>query len=133
MQEAEESIGSSGGRVVAVTMGTVAQAADFRRRFGLKFPCLADPERRAYRAYRIPRGGIRQVAGPQVWSAGLRALLRGGAGMPTGDLRQLQATFVVAPGGGLRMVHYSSSSADEPPLDQLLTAITGATKKDDLV
>jgi peroxiredoxin len=110
----------AGGQVVAVTMGSSSQAADFRHRLNLPFDCLADPERSAYRAYEIPQARMSQIAGTRVWGAGLRALLRGGVGRPVGDVKQLQAEFVVDRDGIVRWAQRGETSADITTNDRLI-------------
>ena len=67
-----------------IGMGTVEQTAAFQQALRLPFRCLADPERIAYRAYGLRRGTLGQVAGPRMWLRGLRAIVRGGIGVPVG-------------------------------------------------
>lgn len=110
----------AGGQVVAITMGTPAQAARFREAMQLPFPCLSDAERRAYRAYGVPLASVAQIAGLEVWAPGLRALVRGGFGRPIGDVRQLQAAFLVDTSGTVRHAHRGRNSADVPDPQTLL-------------
>ena len=87
--------------VVAVTMGSVKQAARFKDDLDLPFTCLADPDQTLYSAFKVPRGRINSFAGPAVWFSGLRSLLRSGLGKPIGDVRQMQAAFVIDTSGKL--------------------------------
>lgn len=119
-------IQSAGGEVVAITMGNVLQAAAFRERLRLPFPCLADPGRAAYQAYQVPLGGFTQIAGPRVWAAGMRALVRGGAGVPVGDVRQMQAVFLVDQTGVVRHAHRGQTTADVPSSDTLVQWLADA-------
>lgn len=103
---------SAGGDIAAVTMGNVPQTAAFKDRYRLPFPCLADPERTAYQAFKVQRGRLRDYAGLSVWMPGLKSVARAGIGKPVGDVRQLQAGFVVDTAGVLRLIHYPENSAD---------------------
>jgi peroxiredoxin len=124
-----EKFQAAGGDVVAVTMGTPEQTAAFRASLRLPFLCLADEKQEAYRAFEVPRGSVSQVAGPAVWGAGLKALLRGGIGVPQGDVQQLQSTVVVDSHGVVRYIHRPTNSADNPPNDEIVKLL--ASLRDD--
>jgi len=115
---------NAGGEVALVTMGTPEQAAEFRARLQLPFPCLADAERAAYRAYGLPRGGVGAVAGPAMWAAGWKALLSHGVGKVIGDPYQLPGSFVIDTAGVIRHAHRATSSADWPSNDELITILS---------
>ncbi len=112
-----------GGAVAVVTMGSVHETAMFRTRMAIPFLCLADPERRAYHAYGLTRGRLREIAGPAVWLGGLKAIVRGGAGKPVGDVRQMHGSFVIDRNGIIRYIHRPTNSADRPTNDQLIEVI----------
>lgn len=118
----------AGGGVAVVTQGTVAQTAEFRRRHELPFACLADPDRNAYRAFGLERGSLGQIAGPKIWLRSMRALFRGGAGAPQGDVRQMPGAFVVDRLGIVRLAHYSGDSGDMPPNRQVVACIGSLTQ-----
>ncbi|EAQ82136.1 peroxiredoxin-like family protein [Blastopirellula marina] len=111
------------GDVVFITMGTHERAQQLQDGMQLPFDVLVDPHRAAYQAFRVPRGNVSQVAGPQVWLPGLGAVIRSGFGKPTGDLLQLQGTFVVDTAGMLRLAHLPRNSADHPQLVDILAAM----------
>lgn len=111
------------GDVAVITMGTIEQTAAFRDRNQLPFVCLADPERIAYQAYRVPKGSVFQVAGPAVWAGGLKATLRAGIGKPAGDVLQLQGSFIVDCRGIIRFVHLPRHSADRATNDELIAQL----------
>ena len=117
---------SAGGDVAVITLGTPAQVARFRERLSLPFTCLSDPTQEAYRAFSVPRGSVRQIAGPRVWFAGLQAIWRGGLGVPQGDPFQLQSAFVIDRHGTTRFAHRPTTSADLPDHEQMLAAIRSA-------
>lgn len=112
-----------GGDVVFITMGPLERAQQFKEGLQLPFDVLVDPHCSAYQAYRVPRGDMLQIAGPKVWLSGLGAVVRSGFGKPTGDLLQLQGTFVVDTDGVLRLAHLPRHSADHPLLGDILAAI----------
>lgn len=118
-----DKIRAAGGEVAVVTMGLPKDADWLRSKLRLPFVCLSDPQQQAYRAYGIPRGGFSKVSGPAIWRSGLRAMLRGGIGVPKGDLRQLHGTAVIAPSGTLRYIHRPKNSADQPSTEEILAVL----------
>jgi hypothetical protein len=92
----------AGGQVAMVGMGTVEQTAAFREAMRLPFRCLADPEKVAYRAFGLRQATLGQVAGPRMWLRGVKAMLRGGLGLPIGDPWQMPGTFVIDGAGETR-------------------------------
>lgn len=114
---------AAGGGAAAVTMGSPEQASAFRQRLALPFPVLADPDRQAYRAFRLDLGSVAQIAGPRVWLRGIKAVFRGGAGKPVGDVRQMPGAFVVDGEGAIRFAHYAKHSADYPSHEQIVQAL----------
>lgn len=114
---------AAGAEVVLITMSPPADAAEFRRRFELPFCVLSDPNQTAYRAFRVPRGGVPAVMGPQTWGVGLRATLQHGVGTPVGDVWQLSGAYVVDTQGTIGYAHGSQHSADLPDHDALIAAV----------
>lgn len=111
---------AAGGEVLVVTMGTVSQAAAFRRRLDLPFRCLADPAKTAHEAFQVGRGTASQVAGPAVWVPAVKALLKHGVGIPKGDKMQMQGAFVIDTAGVIRFRHDPANSADNPTNEELI-------------
>jgi len=104
-------------------MGQPAQARQFREYYQLPFPLLSDPQRSAYQAYHVPRGGILSVAGPGMWAAGAQSLLKHGVGQIVGDPYQLPGSFIIDRAGKIAFAHYSRDSADVPTNDELLAQL----------
>lgn len=121
-------IDQRGGEVVFITMGPHERAQQLKDSLRLPFEVLVDPHRSAYEAFRVPRGDIAKIAGPQVWLSGLGAVLRSGIGTPGDDLMQLQGTFVVDRDGIVRLAHVPRHSADFPSLTEILSAISSKTE-----
>ena len=115
----------AGAQIAAVGMGTPEEAGSLQRKLKLPFDVLSDPDRKAYRAYGLERGSFWQVSGPGVWAAGAKALLRGGIGIPRGDVFQLSGEFVVDSAGIVRLAHRPRNSADHAGVEELLSAIEG--------
>lgn len=123
VQAAEARFREEGVRVVVIGMGTPEQCARFRRRQGLGFPVLSDPERAAYRAYGLPAGTAEQLMGRPELTGGIRLALRGLLpSRPTGDPRQLGGDFLIDREGVLRYARRSRRAADVPDPEALLAA-----------
>jgi len=133
IREQHAKIVAAGGQAAAVLMAEPAQAAEFAKAFALPFPLLCDRDQAAYRAYHVPRGSAWQVLGPQMWAAGLRALLRGGIGVPRGDVYQLSSTFVIDRDGHIQRTFVPAHSGDHPDWTRVLAALreaAGSTRGD---
>jgi peroxiredoxin len=124
---AHEEIGSLGGEIVAVFQYRAEPTFHFCRRRGTPFDCLGDPDREAYRAVGLERGGLLEYLGPSAAVGWLKAAAHGNfAGVPSGDAAQRPGTFVVAPDGTVALAHYNRNSADNPGNEQVLEAVRAA-------
>lgn len=104
-----------------IGQGDVVQTHAFCRDHAVPFPCLADPQRKAYAAYGLGAGRPTQIFGLRVWWRGLSALRRGYlAGKPIGDVRQMPGLFIVDQQGIIRFIHRYRDIADNPPNEVLL-------------
>jgi peroxiredoxin len=113
-----------GAEIVVITQGNEKQTEEFCRDRRLPFPCLADPERRAFAAYSLGRGSLNQVLGPKVLLRGIQAALSGhGMGKPIGDAYQMPGVFIVDQSGTIRFIHRYRDSSDNPPNEVLLSHI----------
>ena len=115
---------SNGLLLVIVTQGTPEAAKAFCSDHAPGVTCLADPERKAYRAYGLERANFWQAfLSPSIWSSNLR--LRREKGWktewpPAGqDALQLAGIFIIGTNGRLRLPYYYDNIADHPPLDLL--------------
>jgi peroxiredoxin len=115
-----ETLKQAGVIALTVTMGNAAQAADFKSSQRLPCEVLADPEQRAYQAYGLPKGGALQIAGPQMWWAGFRSIVRFGARKPVGDVWQMPGAFLIEKGGKVLYAHRAAHSGDLESYDQIL-------------
>jgi peroxiredoxin len=128
LDEAHEEFRKAGAEVVAIFQYRAEPTANFCRRRGVDhITCLGDPERQAYHAVGLERWGPKEVVGPQLAKGFLRAARHGAfPGVPKGDTAQRPGTFVVSPEGKVVYAHYHKDSADNPPVEDLLTAVRGA-------
>jgi hypothetical protein len=117
--------------IAAVTQGKPTAALEFCKRYAPGVVCLADPERKAYRAYGLERGGLWQVIlSPQVLLGTMRAWRHGhGTGLPLRgqDVMQMSGTFIIGPDGKIRLPYYYDTIADHPLTDLLLRGVLGTS------
>ena len=100
---------------------------NFCRKRDVPFDCLGDPQRDGYHAVGLGRYGAREVIGPQLVGGFIRAARHGGLpGVPKGDTAQKPGTFVVSSEGRVVYAHYHKDSADNPPISELLDAVSAA-------
>ena len=127
MGEAHEEIRSLGGDVVAVFQYRADPTSHFCRKRDIPFDCLGDPDRKAYHAVGLERGGPLEFLGPSAALGWVKAATHGNfVGMPKGDTAQRPGTFVVAPGGSVALAHYNKNSADNPRNADLIDAVRAA-------
>jgi peroxiredoxin len=122
-------IARAGLAIVAVTQGKPEETLEFCKRQAPEVMCLADPERKAYRAYGLERGSWWQVAlSPQVILGTLRAWRHGHKPEPPPrgqDAQQMSGTFIIGTDGKIRLPYYYDTIADHPLTDLLLRGVLG--------
>ncbi len=113
-------IEGAGVGIAVVTMSDASGNAALARRYGLEGAAwFSDPDRVAYRAFELGRGGFAQVLGPRVWWRGLVATLRGHlVGPLAGDGFQMPGAFIIHRGAIVRGYRHALVS-DRPAYDQL--------------
>lgn len=116
--------------LVIVTQGTPEEAKAFCSERAPGVTCLADPERRAYRAYGLERANIWQsFLSLNVWRSNRRLKRERGWNTdlpPKGqDALQMAGTFIIAPNGRIRLPYYYDDIADHPSVDLLLHGVMG--------
>jgi peroxiredoxin len=124
---AHEEIRALGGDVVAVFQYRAEPTFHFCRKRGVPFECLGDPDREAYHAVGLERGGPLEYMGPSAAVGWLKAAAHGNfGGAPKGDVAQRPGTFVMAPDGTVALAHYNRNSADNPSNAELIDAVRAA-------
>jgi peroxiredoxin len=125
LDQARDEIRSAGGDVVCVFMYRARPTRNFCRQRKVELDCLGDPEREAYDAVGLERGGAAEMASPRVAIGAIRAAAKGAVvGDPQGgDVRQMPGTFVVAPDGSVAFAHYNRDQSDNPDMEQVLDAV----------
>ncbi len=96
----------------------------YARDLRIPFPLLSDPERAAYKAYGLRKGGLWSIFGPKtVWEY-VKLIARGRLfrGIQA-DPFQLGGDFVIDGQGIVRFAHRGEDPADRPALDRLLQAV----------
>ena len=94
--------------------GSAAEGEAFFSRYWPGARAVADSSGRLYRAFGLGRGGIREMLGPGVWAAGLRAVLKGNlGGRPVGDVWTMPGLFLVR-GEAILWEHRFRHAGDHP-------------------
>jgi peroxiredoxin len=126
LDQAHDEIRAAGGEVVCAFQYRAHPTRNFCAQRGVDLECLGDPDKHAYDAVGLERGGAKELASPKVALGALRAAAKGQLpGMPEGDTALMPATFVVDPQGKVRYAHYNADQSDNPPMDEVLAAVQG--------
>jgi peroxiredoxin len=116
--------------LAVVTQGTPGAARVFCSERAPGVLCLADPERKAYRAFGLERATLLQsIISPRViWSNKRLQAIKGWKpeAPPTGqDALQMSGTFIIGPDGRIRLPYYYDDIADHPVIELLLSGVMG--------
>ena len=127
MDQAHDEIRAAGGDVVCVFMYRAQPTRNFCRKREVDLECLGDPEREAYRAVGLGRGGLSEIVSPKVAIGALRAARHGAVagGREGGDVRQMPGTFVVGSDGKVLFAHYNRDQSDNPKVADVVKAVQG--------
>lgn len=106
--------------IAAMTMGDASQALKFKESQRLPCDVLADPQLVAYKAYGLEKGGVMRIAGPRMWWAGFKSVVKFGAARPVGDIWQMPGAFLIDRGGKVLYAHRAAHSGDLESYDNLL-------------
>jgi peroxiredoxin len=124
---AQERIRAAGLNIAIVLQGDPASSAAFAAEYASGLLCLADPERKAYRAYGLERGTLFQTfLNPKVWSAVSLSTRKGYRveRPPKGqDALQMSGMFIIGRNGRIELPYYFDHIADLPPLELLLSGV----------
>jgi len=127
LDQAHDEIRAAGGDVICVFMYRAEPTRNFCRKRGVDLECLGDPDREAYRAVGLGRGGLSEIASPKVAIGALRAARHGAVAgaREGGDARQMPGTFVVADDGKVLFAHYNRDQSDNPKIADVVKAVQG--------
>lgn len=128
--EFNPALAARGLALAVVTQGTPETARVFCSERAPGVLCLADPERKAYRAYGLGRAGLLQsVLSLRVMRSNKRLQAEKGWKPelpPAGqDALQMSGTFIIGADGRIRMPYYYDDIADHPSVDLLLGGLMG--------
>jgi len=124
LRRREAEFRQQGAQVVLVGLGTTAETAAFKERYGIPFPMIADPGKALFKAFHLKQASATALLSPGMAVKGVSALLKGyGIGIPKGDVRQLPGVFIIDTEGRVRYSYFAEGPADHPEPDELLKAI----------
>jgi hypothetical protein len=129
MQAHASAFAQRGARVVAIGQGRGEYAESFRRKLGVDFACVGDPEHAAYRAFALPRGSVWNVVvrglleNPRLGLSRLRRADLRASALPESDVLQLPGVAIVDRAGVLRYLHRAATTDDLPPTSELLASL----------
>lgn len=124
MRDRYQEIRTLGADVVAIGTGDARYARAFVAEERVEFLVLVDDDASAARAAEVTNASPITLLAPTHWAAGLRALRSGARQHRSGPRpTQLGATFVIAPGGDVRLAHIDRDAADHAPIDAVLAAL----------
>jgi hypothetical protein len=125
LQDAQPRFAQAGADVVLIGQATPDDAANFRRRFEIELPVLADTRRTSYKAIGAKMAGVGGLFGPNVVLKGVKTALGRGVrqGKTVGHPAQLGAAMVIAPGGEVLFKQLAADASDNAPPEQLLAAL----------
>jgi peroxiredoxin len=110
-----------GANVVLVGLGNPEETADFKARFDVPFPMIADPQKRLFAAFQLKQASTGSLLSLGMAAKGLSAMAKGHRiGIPRGDVRQLPGVFIIDTDGRIRFSHYSKDPSDHPDPEDLL-------------
>ena len=116
--------------LAVVTQGTPEQVNVFCKERAPGVLCLADPDRKAYRAYLIDRTTwLASILSPKVIKSNRRLELEKGwkpeLPPPGQDPLQMSGLFIIGPDGRIRLPYYYDDISDHPSLELLLGGVLG--------
>jgi peroxiredoxin len=116
--------------LAVVTQAPPESARSFCDKYAKGVLCLADPTRKAYGAYGLGRGTLRQtLLSSRVWRSNARLKkVRGWKTElpPAGqDSMLMSGTFIIGTDGRIRLPYYYDNIADHPAVELLLNGVMG--------
>jgi hypothetical protein len=128
LHRARKEFQDAGARLVLIGQATPRDAAQFRRRYGIQVPVLADEERVSYRAVGAKVAGFTDLFAPKVMAKGALTGLKHRVvqGRTVGDMAQLGGAVVVTPDGRVAWSHLSKEPGDDASPEEILGAIHAA-------
>jgi len=124
------SLRQAGIQAAVVTQAAPAETSAFCAEYAPGLTCLADPQRKAYTAFGLGRGSLRQtILSLRVFRANARVRASKGWSPklppPGQDALLMSGVFTIGSDGRLRLPYYYDDIADHPTLDLLMHGILG--------
>lgn len=116
----------AGAGVLLITFADAAGAAQLQRGQNIPFPVLADPARRAYRAFGLVEGPLSAAIGPDVLLRQLGEALRGNipyVNPANSHITQLGGSVIVDRAGVVRFAHLSNPIYHYPSIAEYLAVL----------
>lgn len=124
LEQHKDDIRGAGLQLAAVGIGEPKHARRYCGRLAPSVTCVANKTLEAYRAFGLKQGSLLQLAGPQVFLAGARAVAGGAVqGEATGNTLMLGGVFVIDQRGVIRFADYDEYAGDHPDFDDILAAV----------
>ena len=130
IHDAQKEMAEGNITLAVITQAEPGAARAFCDQYAQGVLCLADPARKAYTAYGLGRGTIRQtLLSWKVWRSNARLRQQRGWKTelpPAGqDAMLMSGTFIIGPDGRIRLPYYYDNIADHPPVELLLHGVLG--------
>lgn len=124
MRRKKDAFDHLGAAVVLVGSGNVEQTAEFKERFDVPFPMIADPDKQLFEAFRLKQASTVSLLSAKMVLRGVTAMAKGhGIGVPKGDVRQLPGVFIIDTDGRVLFSHHATGPADHPRPERLLAVL----------
>jgi hypothetical protein len=110
--------------VVFVHQGSTEQGQQYFGEFDTLVRAIADPTGELYSAFRIERGGMREMFGLRAWRRGIAAFFKGHfIGRKVGDAWTLPTLFLIDD-GHIVWEHRGAHAGDHPDVDAIAAAVS---------
>jgi hypothetical protein len=114
-----------GVRILVVSFGEPSKLLDYQQRHRWPFPVLADPERKAYRTFALPKLSLWRIFSPSTLKLYWRLTRQGMKQEHYGaaDIFQSGGDFLLDRDGNALYGHRSKDPADRPTVRELLQQV----------
>ena len=125
LNDAYPRLSAQGASVVAITFSDAVSAAYLQYTQRVSFPLLLDSTRRAYRAFGMTDGSLRDALGPRILVQQLRQIPNGQLPYipPGANLTQLVGSVIVDTAGMIRFHHLALPIDHYPTVEQYLAVL----------
>jgi AhpC/TSA antioxidant enzyme len=118
----QEEISAAGLQVAAIGLGEPKHAQRYCPKLAPSVLCLSTISTDPYQVWGIDKAPVTELLNPEVLLKGTQVAAQGFVpNVPTGDVSQRPATFILDKQGLVQFTYYSRHAADEPDINELLT------------